>query len=241
MSAEHKYRFEHLKGEGIPYINGLDVGNCTAATLAIAVEQNKIANRRGGGGDLYADEKVSSVEVSLTLHDIRKDNLAIALRAAIAELAEATFTDVEVVALAGRLVEMDRIADITDVEVKIGAAEYRDAVEGEDYTRNAAGIFSLVDGTFKLGGTYPATERVQALHEASKEYQVTLVFANELVSGQRVVLKMHKVTFAPAATLELMSDTYVSFELKGTVLADPSKLGDESKFFFLDKTKRAIV
>lgn len=238
MASPLQYRKEHFQGKGIPYIDGLDVGNTSAAQLTIGAEKSTIPNFRiPNGGDLYSNEKISTVEVSFTLHDIKKSNLELALRAAVTELAEEAFTDLEVEVLAGRLVNLDRIADITDVQFKPDAGVYRAAVEGTDFERNTAGLVSFVAGTFKLTGTYPAADRTQALTEGQKEYQVTVVFDNELHSGQRVVIKLHKVTFAPLASLDLIGDSYISMEVKGTVLADLSKPAGESRFFTIDKTK----
>ena len=233
------YRQEHFKGEGVPYIDGLDVGQCTSAVVGITTTSNKIKSKRGGGGDLYSEEKFEGADLSMTLHDIKKENLALLLRASTSDLAAVSFTDVEVEASAGFLIDLDRIADISDVQVKIGAAAYRAAVEGTDFVRAYQGdLVASVDGTFKLSGTYPATERIEALTEASAEHYVKLVFNNELISGQRVTLRAHKVTFAPVASLDLMNDTYVSLELKGTILADTSQLAGLSQFFVINKTTR---
>lgn len=238
MASPLQYREEHFQGKGIPYINGIDVGNTSAALLNIGTEKKTIPNNRiVNGGDLRSDEKISTVDLSFTLHDIKKSNLELALRAVVADLAEEEFEDLEVPVLAGRLVSLDRIADITEVQFKPDAGVYRAAVEGTDFERNPAGLVSFVAGTFKLTGTYPAAERTQALTEGQKDYQVTIVFENEWHTGQRVVIKLYKVSFAPLASLDLMGDSYISMEVKGTVLADLSKPAGESRFFTIDKTK----
>lgn len=241
MANSDMYKRRNYKGMGVIYVNGIDVGNVMAVALTIATTKNQIKNyRKVNGGHIYAIEKLESVEASMTLLDFNEENMALALRGTFTELAAVPFTDVVKAGVAGRLVQLDRIATFTSIKLEENAL-YRVAVEGVDYETNAAGIKALATGNFKLTGTYDASTDLQALTQSAQTVEVVCVIENEYIPGEVRIVKLHKFASAPLASLEILGDNDAKMEIKGEVLADTSKPAGLSQFFVVQTKKVAVV
>lgn len=240
MAASDLYKPRNYKGFGIVYVNGVDVGNVKAVGLTISTTKNQIKNyRKVNGGNIFSAEKIDAVEASMTLLDFNEANMGIALRATFTELPALAFTAVVKAGIAGRLVQLDRIATFTSVMIEEGAV-YRAAVEGVDFEKNAAGIKALVSANYKFNGTYDASTDLQALTKTAQTVEVVCVIENEYIAGEVRIIKLHKFAAAPLAAMAILGDEDAEMELKGEVLADTSKPAGLSQFFVV-QTKQVVA
>jgi len=230
------YKQELFLGRGVVYINGVDVGNVSELSLGITTSEQSVNNfRRVNGGKVFSKELIESVEFSANLMDWTRENLALGLRATTYDNASAAFAGVVKVVTAqtvGRLVMLDRSATFTTI-LKDGEP----AVEGTDYELAAAGagIVPLVAGSFTLSGTYDENVDIEALAANTGTVDIIVALENEYIPGERTIVKLHKVSLSPFASLSVLSEERGDLAMSGQLLADTSKPAGRSQYFTVPK------
>lgn len=100
-----------------------------------------------------------------------------------------------------------------------------------DYTFNAATgrVTWLVDvvGPITASYGYTDTASVTMLSGAQKEYSVRFEFINKANANNPGSLRLYRVRFDPAKTVDMMSDALAEIDLTGSVLADLSRPNDD--------------
>lgn len=213
----------------------LPIGNASALTFGAQLDTKELKNFTKPGGGTYAKvDRVSSVTVNLTVHDLDGPNLARASGGAYTEQAAGTVTSEPVVAYIGGTTPLSRPPSaITSVEPVGGGTAYE---AGEDYVITPGGIEipagsaipAPVDGEPNIEVTFSNTAQqvMQAMVNSGKEYELLFEGLNEAESDLPVIVHAYRVKFAPAQAINFLGDDFAALELVGTALPDANKTGN---------------
>lgn len=236
-----QYREESFLGSGKFYLNGRRVGNVTAARLAYEVDSKTLRNAQGGGGNIAATERISSVRLEMTVTNFIPENMAIALQATLGEQATAAVTDEVVTALVNGISPTEFMLDPAEtVTVKLasddsvinptdtnGVANYEVSVGGVSFGEGA----DVTDGQdYKITySKHPAT-LLEAAMAVGQQFEVLMEGIND-DNGNESVLRCWKWKPSPTEGFDLISEDYGTFDLNGELLADTTKPAGKSRFF----------
>lgn len=228
---------EHYIGSGIVYVDGRDVGNASEVKVDIEQETKSAPNYRGGGGNAAEQTLVKAVNLSLKLHDFNNANLAMALRGKVQTLASVVVTDEVITAKLDGLAETSKAIDLSQTVTLKNSAGTVTYVADVDYVVSSAGIRALstgqitADAQLKVSYKSLAGSVLQALVDSGATVRVVVDGVND-ATGKRFVLTFFKWKPAPTTGLDIITDDFAEFDIKGGVLADATKVGaNTSKFF----------
>lgn len=219
----------------------IEVGNCSK--LEFSVEEDAIELRdytSPGGGVLNEVRRVKGVTATMTLHELKPENIAIMLYGTSAAVNAGDVADEVVVGYPGALSRLAHAAPAAvvvknDFEGSAGGTTFE---EGLDYEVRPGGIFILGGtGTITPGQTlhvaysYGSEDVIEALVAAAKEYALHFEGLNEAQSGKPFLVDAHRVRFGAAKAFGLISDAFAGFELTGKLLKDSTKGAGVSPFF----------
>lgn len=228
---------EHYIGSGIVYVDGRDVGNASEVKVDIEQETKSAPNYRGGGGNAAEQTLVKTVNLSLKLHDFNNDNLALALRGKVQLLVSSVVSDEVISAKINGLAETVKVIDVSQtvtVKNSAGSVTYQADV---DYVVSPAGIRVLSSGNITANAELKVSYKslagsvLQALVDSGQTVRVVVDGIND-ATGKRFVLTFFKWKPAPTSGLDVITDDFAEFDLKGGVLADTSKVGATTSKFF---------
>lgn len=219
-------------GKGIVYIeddNGalIDAGNVTA--FAYSAEQEKIEQpnyRTAGGGNRNSIERVTAVNLSMSMSDFNGPNLSLGLFADVnthvgavqTDEAQTTPSDVSI----DCLVPTNYIVDTTQAMTITGY------VEGTDFEKVTGGVLVLASGSIPastaLAITYTSkgAKEVEAFVNAALERKVVLDGLNEAQNGDPVRITIHRSKFGAASDTGWIADEFGSIDVAGEALEDPT-------------------
>lgn len=210
------------------------IGNVSALTFGAQLDSKELKNFTKPGGGTYAKvDRVSSVTVNLTVHDLDAKNLARASGGEASELAAGTATAEQLVAYKGGTTPTSKPPySITTVTGAGGTPTY---VAGTDYIITPGGIEipststipAPVAGAANIAVTYAFNKQqvVEAMVNSGKEYELLFEGLNEAESDLPVIVRAYRVKFAPAQAIGFIGDDFAALELTGTALADANKTG----------------
>jgi hypothetical protein len=212
------------------------IGNASALTFGAQLDTKELKNFTQPGGGTYAKaDRVSSVSVNLTVHDINGENLARATGGAVTVTAAGNVAAEPVVAFKGGTVPLARAPSaITSVTPAGGGTAY---TAGEDYIITPGGIEIPADSgipdavdadTPNIAVTYANTRQqvVEAMVNSGREYELLFEGLNEAESDAPVVVHAFRVKFSPAQAINWIGDDFAALELAGTSLPDVNKVGN---------------
>jgi hypothetical protein len=220
-------------GKGLVYLDGRQVGNCTALNFQIAEEKIELDDYTSSGGGLYNSlTRIDSVALTMTLSDYNAENLAATLFGSSSAVTATTVTDESIDAPAAlsndSLVTTANVIDTDETVTVTSDPAGTTYVADTDYTVSAAGIVILTTGSISasdpllISYTKKAVDVVQALTTSAQEYTLDFVGLNEAQSGVPVVVKVHRAKFGPAADLAMIGDEFAVLALTGDALKDTS-------------------
>jgi len=221
-------------------INGsgglIEIGNVSELSFAVNEETKELMDyTSAGGGTRNEVRRITGVEVSITLHDLSPDNLAVALYGDTTVVTAGSVTDEAITAKLGALVKLAHAGPSSvTVNNEAGDVTY---VDGTDYEVKSGGILILADGaitadqTLHVDYSYPAQDVVQALTASAGEYELLFDGVNEARSGKAAVVNAHRVRFGAAQNLDLIGDDYAGLELTGKLLSDDTQGAGISRYF----------
>ncbi|MFZ2269042.1 MAG: hypothetical protein WAV95_15815 [Azonexus sp.] len=217
--------------QGTPYMHDVGVnagdslGNTSKLTVSANFEKIVIENFQGGGGNDDAFYLFKDGGLELECRHVSLSVLKIAMGAdATAVPAGPVTGETHTVVALNKLIALDHLQDMDEVlVVSKGATTY---VEGTHYTRANAGIIPL---TVTSGGITAADELTfdYTIHP----HQVMQALVNSIVEkgllfdgvNQRSRspwrFDFHRVAWSPSDSIELISKEFMSFRLKGEILA----------------------
>lgn len=229
-------------GAGIVYVNGRDVGNCSGVNFSFDVDSSNIPNYRGGGGNMATRERLSNVNVSMTMYEFSDENLALALRGATTAITAAAVTAEAVTAVGGGLATTEFMIDTAESVTVNGSGGTPSYALNDDFTVTPAGIIAVEGGGISDGAdlevdyTKKAGSVLEALINSGAEVSVVADIKNEADNDNPYVVKIHRFKPSPASSLPLIGDDFGEFELTGEALFDSSVVGSsKSKYFTVAK------
>lgn len=230
-----------LFGAAAPF---LSMGNCSALTLSPQEEVKQLLDFTQPGGNKRNEvRRLTGVDMSLTFHDYSGDNFAVGLRSTASDIVAGTATAEDVVAYEGGYTPMAKIATaITSVTGPGGTPAYAegtdyDLVDGQLYIPEGSTIVAPVAGAanVEVTYTYGAQEKVEALVDSNKQYELMFVGLNEAQSGKRVRVRLHKVSGGVLQEMALIGEDFGAGQVNGSLLSDSTKTGvGESKYFTVE-------
>ncbi len=210
----------------------LPVGNVSEFTFSFEEDRKELKNYLGGGGNRNVISRVSGITANVVAHDFTADNLSLALRGAVSEVATTAVTDEELVTH-GVVDELIPFNKLPDNSQSLTVKDSLDTVltEGEDYERVKSGI-KVMDGGgidnqgIKVSYTPIKANMVQALVESGREFILFMEGLNDAQEGLPFNIRVHRVKFSPVQNLGFISDDFASIPLQIDVLADTSISGN---------------
>lgn len=221
--------------------NLIEIGNASALAMDIQSEEKTLTDyTQPGGGTYNSVEKITDTNVNITVHDYSPRNLSIALFGDASVLAGSSVTDeVHTGVNAGEFIKTNFpfISAVT-VEPSGGGTAY---IEDTDYEVRDSGIYILegtnipADGDIQIDYTHAAADRIEALVQSGKIFQLVFEGQNE-ATGKRALVDIYRLKFSPTNGLNLIGDDYGALEMTGKALSDSTKTGSGvSRYFRIDQ------
>ncbi len=207
------------------------VGNASELTFSVTEDTKELKDFTQPGGGTYNEvRRISSVEMSATIHDLSAANLARALYGAATNETSATVTDEAHADIIGGELVPTNYLPTSITTVKKGATTLTVNV---DYTVEPSGIVPILGGGGGLAAgdditiTYAKAGQdvVQALVNSGKEYELLFDGLNEARSGKRTRVRAWRVKVGALAQLALIGEDYAAMQVTGKLLKDTSKTG----------------
>lgn len=223
------------------------VGNSPKSDVNLSVERRKHKESRSGGR-VYdkVQTTVKGGRLMLTLEDIRKDNMALALMGNKVALSSGSYTGSSYDTfpsglVVGSIVKLAK-PNASSIVVKDSAGTPATLVLNTDYEvlDSGHGIIRILSlgsyvQPFRAQYSYAATDRVTGL-EASDDNEYYVYFASintEANPDQRIGAHVYRVVFDPAKALSLINDEQGNFEIEGEILKDITRALDPNTGGFL--------
>ena len=212
------------------------------STLKVEPQENRIALRdytRPGGGNRNVVNRVTDVNISMTVHDLIPEVLQIAVRGVVKDQAKEAGIEQEITVSDSAMIPLSKLADPTTIVVeKTGSAE--PLVAGVDYEPGFGSIRVLEGGDIQKGDvlevlfdTLPHTS-VEALTSSAGRFAFMLKGFNEAQGGKPVNAYFHNVSLGLSDLDLIGGDDFGQIELSGELLSDPSQGAEGSHFFRLE-------
>lgn len=217
--------------QGTPYLHdvgvnaGESLGNTSKFSVAATFDKIVVENFRGGGGndDVFYQFKEGSVV--LECRHVSLSMLKLALGAESTAVAASPVDDeTHTVVALNKLIALDHLQDMDEpLVVSKGATNY---VEGTHYTRVNAGIIPLsatsggivVNDELTFEYAVHPHQVMQALVKSIIEKGLLFDGVNQR-SGSPWRFDFYRIGWSPSESIELISKEFMTFTLKGEILA----------------------
>lgn len=246
-------------GSGIAYLREagtqdplIDVGNCSNVTFSPQEEERTQPDFRNPGGGTYAEVKrLTGVETAITFHDFNQANLAMALRGASSPINAGTATDEPHVAQVGSFIPTAYLP-LAVTAVKNAATPSVTYDPGVDYEVRPGGIYipegsaipaptvseGVKQANITITYTYGAQDKLQALVNTGKVYEMIFAGLNEARSGKQVRVHAFQLSQGLMQQLAMIADDFGAGDVTGKLLSDPSKTGAGISKYFTYESER---
>ena len=221
-------------GKGKVHLDKRFLGNVSVLDFTINEENIELTDyTAAGGGNYNSLRRIDSVEMSLTMHDLSADNLAIALFGSTSAVTSSAIVDESITAgtVLDTLIRTANVIDTTVAPVVTDDPMTVTYVENTDYTVSAAGITPIVGGSISASDpllidyTVKANDVVQALTTSAQEFELIFDGLNEAQSGSPVLITVFRAKFGGAQGLSMIGDEFAEIALTGDVLKDTTITG----------------
>lgn len=209
----------------------VEIGNCSKLDYSVTEDTKKLVDfTQPGGGTYNQVNRISSVDLTFTAHDLSPANIARGLYGTTSPVTAAAVTDEVHTAYLGSFIQLNSLPSaIGTVKDSAGTTTY---VLGTDYTVDVGGInipaagSAITDAsTVKITYTKAATDVVQALVTSGKEYEIVFHGLNEARSGKVSVIQTFRVKLTAFKQMSLIGADYAGLDFTGNVLKDSTKVG----------------
>ena len=244
--ASGKIYFKDLSAANQPY---LPIGN---AQLSAAITEEVVTlpdYQNPAGGNACSVRDISAVELTMTMYDYDKKNLALAVFGSYSEPVGGNIVAEPADVFLEGITPLAHIPT-GSVVVKDGATTY---VDGTDYTWSAGGIQVIAGSSLAtdiaaeitdpkrlpvtVDYAYAVEDVVEALVASGKTYALMVEAINKANNGSAEVWRFHKVQFGPTGALAIISREFGSFEITGESLPDTSQGVGESQYFKIQQAQ----
>ncbi|MFW1952065.1 hypothetical protein [Acinetobacter beijerinckii] len=206
----------------------LPIGNMP--TLKLSITTGQVDHYDSRYGYRVKDEtlyKQTGVGVEGDLDTINETNLALVMSGKSLEIASETFTDVSLgTVTTSSMIDLGH-RNLTGVTFKDGSDA---AVDSSKYVLDAAfGTVTFIEaitGAVKWSGTSAAKTRTTIANNIGTEYKA-LFKGIDTVSGDKVVVVLHRLTLSPETEFDLINEEFNTFSISGDCKADNSKANDD--------------
>lgn len=201
------------------------VGLCTMCEIAMKETELKLPDMENpGGGTAASLKRIESVEVSLTLNDFNKENLAIALFGSHAVKSAGNVVNEKHTATVDSYIHLAYVGATSITVTNTDAAPVPYDV-GVDYIVTDGRIYipsgSGITGDVFVNYTIPEQYRIDAMLGNAGDITIVIDQTNEADSNKKGRLNLHKVTFGPTDKLAALNEKdFGALVLKGTVNKD---------------------
>lgn len=230
-------------GSGKIYLRDLNgtgglmhIGNCSKLDFVPDEETKTLVDYTSpGGGALNEVRRIKGVGLSMTLHNLSPENVAMALYGKVSAVQAGEVLAEEAVARKGALIRLSK-PNPSSVVVKDESGE-NTYEEVTDYEVSPGGIFipaasTIVEGsTIKITYDYGAFDLVQAFDSAAGEYEMFFEGLNEARSGKPVLVDVWRSRFGAASNVGFIGQDFAELSVEGKVLKDTAKAGSISQYF----------
>lgn len=207
--------------------------------LVLSIEENNIeqANfQTPGGGNRAKVNRISTVTASIKMQDINALNLSRAVFGSFSEVALGAVTNAAVTIQRGSLITLPHINPSAvvlkdDLNATIASSgNYEVRPEGIFILDDAPAAATPIAGTVSY--SYPAHDVVEALTSGSPIIEMRFAGVNEAMSGAASVVDLFRVQVSAASNINLIGEEFLTLDVEGEVLLDPTKTGAGiSKYF----------
>ncbi|OQA32882.1 MAG: hypothetical protein BWY57_01609 [Betaproteobacteria bacterium ADurb.Bin341] len=209
----------------------LNIGNTSKLDFSFEEEKKELMDyQNAGGGVADSLSRIKAVNVSLTVHQLSPENLALALRGETANSSAGAVTDEEHVAKTGGLIVFNKTPSQSVAYVVENLSGTITYVEGTDYRKTPAGLIvlegsTIVDGsTISVNYTALAAIEIEALTAVGEELNLVYDGINE-VTGKPIVVEIYRLKPGLAKGWNLIGDDFASLEIEASVLKDDTVTG----------------
>lgn len=202
------------------------VGNVPDCTLGFNVETFEHPERMSGE-DLIdlSIIKGKTGEISITAEELLKDNFAYALGGAVKEVTSGSAEDEPLCTnpVKGQIYLLAH-QNVASVTMKAGSTTISQDKFKVNELHGSIEFLDLdsITDAITVSYSYGASINVGMFKEAQQDVWFRLEGLNK-VNGDRVVVDLYKVSFAPTESMALINDELGNMPLKGKVLADTIK------------------
>lgn len=216
----------------------INIGNTAKLDFSFEEDKKELMDyQNAGGGVADSLTRIKAVNVSLTVHELSPENLAIALRGGTVASTAGPVANEEQIAKAGGLIVFDKTpsqaADYTVTDA-LGVTTYE---EGLDYIKTAAGLIIpagseiVDDDTIKISYTAIAAIEVEALTVVGEELRMVYDGINE-ITGKPILVEIYRMKPGAAKGWNLIGDDFAALEIEASVLKDSAITGTGLSQYF---------
>lgn len=237
-------------GRGILYIREagaaaglMSVGNAREVTFNVQEQVEELPDYTQPGGGTYNEvRRIESVEARILLHDLSPANVARALLGTSSPVAGAAVTNEEHVAYLGAFIPLEHPGPYTAITMTDDGTTPAGIPSADNWEIRPGGIYILPDAqdidngdTVAVNYTHAGYDRIQAITQSAREYEMVFAGLNEARSGKEVRVNAYRVKLGPTEILSLITEGYGELPISGKVLKDLSITGGSlSQYFRVD-------
>lgn len=214
------------------------LSNVSKANIKTKLKVTKVPDfTRAGGGTRAQTERIDSITLSLTLHELSAENLALAVGSDSVGVASATVSAEPVQLYRGSSVPLDFLPQsITSVTVTSGSVVL---TAGTDYEMTPAGLYIPSDAPH-VTGAGPVAATVTYVSKAHQQMQAGTVLATDLelmieglndINNRPLVIDVWKLHVPALDDLALIADKPTEMGYDAEMLRDTSKPDGQSGFY----------
>lgn len=217
----------------------IKIGNTSKLDFAVEEDKKELMDYENpGGGVADSVTRIKSVKLTLTVHKLSAENLALALRGVSAVVAGGAQTDeshanVQV----GGLVVFDKTPDTAIAYVVTNVGATITYTVGTDYIVRRAGLeipagSTIVDAsTILVDYTALAAVKVEALTNVGEEVRLVFDGINE-ANGKPMLVEAFRVKPGATKGWSLIGDDFAALEIEADVLKDETITGTGLSQYF---------
>lgn len=243
----NKYRNRSFIGGGKLYLRqrsdtgvlpAYPMGNADSFSFAIGEDKKTQRNyQTPGGGNIASQSAITDVTATINALSLQPETLAVALRSLVASVAAGAVTDEPVKVFKEAFTPLAKFPDTAQTITVKNTAGTTTYVEGTDYVIERGGVFipegsaiTTADTTnagvdVEVTYTGVASFNIEAITQASVEYELIFDGFNDADNGKPVRVTCHRIKFSPTQALELISEDFGALPINLEILADDSKVG----------------
>ncbi len=203
------------------------LGNVPNLELSISVEKTEERKRYDASNDILRSIETSrDVDMSLTIEEFTKENLAAALRGTTATVPAGSDTQVLDTAAVGDLLSLESVLVSNVVLTDNAALTLTEGLHYEvDYQFGTVTLLDLTGVVQPIAAAFDTAEHDSnaILSIAQPRYSLRMHGINTAQSNAPVFVEIYKVEFEPAQELALINDGFAQFEINGRALKDTNR------------------